>query len=216
MDFIVASAAKYSYALQEHADACHLPLAVVRLRLRPRLRVRHGNSKTTISRAGCKFCSKTRRTTGWRGKCREREKEREAGRREKREERRGMNVVGWLVIDAGDKEAVARVKFRAGSGPVSSSSSASASACHRCSRSECNKMLPIVFGRSVVFYCFCFFCCCSLFSLLFRLLCVCVVFFSLPIANFVASQSPQSRLRIEAQHQLRALHGSCTYGWDSL
>lgn len=98
-------------------------------------------------------------------------------KREKREERRGMNVVGWLVIDAGDKEAVARVKFRAGSGPVSSS--ASSSACHRCSRSECNKMLPIVFGRSVVFYCFCFFCCCSLFSLLFRLLCVCVLFFSL-------------------------------------
>lgn len=29
-----------------------------------------------------------------------------------------MNVVGWLVIDAGDKEAVARVKFRAGSGPA--------------------------------------------------------------------------------------------------
>lgn len=126
----------------------------------------------------------------------------------------GMSVVGWLVIDAGDKEAVARVKFRAGSGPVSSI----ASACHRCSRSECNKMLPIVFRRSVVFYCLCcclcfFFCCCSLFSLLFRLFCF---FFALPIANFVASQSPQSRLRIEAQHQLRALHGSCTYGWDSL
>lgn len=93
-------------------------------------------------------------------------------------ERGGMSVVGWLVIDAGDKEAVARVKFRAGSGPVSSSASsiAIASACHRCSRSECNKMLPIVFRRSVVFYCLCcclcfFFCCCSLFSLLFRLFC---------------------------------------------
>lgn len=83
-----------------------------------------------------------------------------------------MSVVGWLVIDVGDKEAVARVKFRTGSGPVS----AIASACHRCSRSECNKMLPIVFRRSVVFYCLCcclcfFFCCCSLFSLLFRLFC---------------------------------------------
>lgn len=135
-----------------------------------------------------------------------------------------MNVVGWLVIDAGDKEAVARVKFRAGSGPVSSisssNSSAIASACHRCSRSECNKMLPIVFRRSVVFYCFCFFCCCSLFSLLFRLLCVCCFFLSaycqLCCERRRHSQSPQSRLRIEAQHQLRALHGSCTYGWDSL
>lgn len=97
---------------------------------------------------------------------------------EERGGRRGMSVVGWLVIDAGDKEAVARVKFRAGSGPVS----AIASACHRCSRSECNKMLPIVFRRSVVFYCLCcclcfFFCCCSLFSLLFRLFCF--VFFLL-------------------------------------
>lgn len=148
-----------------------LPLAVVRLRLR----VRHGNSKTTISRAGCKFCSKTRRTTGLEGGSVKSEKERGKLGVE-RGERRGMSVVGWLVIDAGDKEAVARVKFRAGSGPVSFSSSAIASACHRCSRSECNKMLPIVCRRSVVFYCLCcclcfFFCCCSLFSLLFRLFC---------------------------------------------
>lgn len=141
-----------------------LPLAVVRLRLR----VRHGNSKTTISRAGCKFCSKTRRTTGLEGGSVKSERKKERGELgEERGDRRGTSVVGWLVIDAGDKEAVARVKFRAGSGPVSSS----ASACHRCSRSECNKMLPIVFRRSVVFYCLCCCLCCSLFSLLFRLFC---------------------------------------------
>lgn len=135
-----------------------------------------GSGTETVKRPSAvqdvNFAVKRDAQRGWRGEVSRARERRREGSWKKREEREwGMSVVGWLVIDAGDKEAVARVKFRAGSGPVSFSSSAIASACHRCSRSECNKMLPIVFRRSVVFYCLCCCLCCSLFSLLFRLFC---------------------------------------------
>lgn len=116
MDFIVASAAKYSYALQEHTPmlaTCHSPLSG------SGPGPGSGSGTETVKRPSAvqdvNFAAKRDAQRAGGGEVsREGEREREAG------ESRGMSVVGWLVIDAGDKEALARVKFRAGSGPAPS------------------------------------------------------------------------------------------------